>query len=54
MGLVVNLNERDYLEDLSVDGRILLKEIFNKRDGRARTGLIWFITETSSGMLLTR
>jgi hypothetical protein len=33
--------ERDHLEDLGVDGRIILKCIFQKWDGEAWTGLLW-------------
>jgi hypothetical protein len=35
-----NLNERDHLEEPSVDGRIILRWIFGKWEG-AGTGLIW-------------
>ena len=33
--------ERDHFEDLRVDGRIMLKWIFKKWNGDARSGLIW-------------
>jgi len=44
-----NLRERDSLEDLGVDGR-LLKWVF-KWDGEARTGLIWLRIGTGGGRL---
>jgi hypothetical protein len=31
--LVGNLRERDHLEDIDVDGQIILKWIFKKQDG---------------------
>jgi hypothetical protein len=36
----VNLKARNHLKDLAIDGRIRLKVIFKKQNGRAWTGLI--------------
>jgi hypothetical protein len=48
---VGDLSERDLLEDLSVEERIILKWIFRTRDGEAWTELIWLRVETDGGLL---
>jgi hypothetical protein len=42
-----NPNKRNHLEDVHVDGRIILKCILKKYNERTWTGLIWLRIETS-------
>jgi hypothetical protein len=44
-----NLREVDNLEYLGIDGRIILKHIFKKRNGETWTGFIWLGNEQLMG-----
>ena len=46
-----DLRERDKVEDLGVEGRIIIKCIFMKCDGAAWTGLLWLRIGTGRGRL---
>jgi hypothetical protein len=47
----VKIKERDHLEDLGIDGRIILRLDLKKSVGNARNGLKWLRIGTS-GVLL--
>jgi hypothetical protein len=49
--LVGNMKGRDYVEDLSIDGRIILEWVFRKWGGKVWTGCIWLAIGTSGGLL---
>jgi len=46
--------ERDHLEDLDVDNKVILKWIFSKWDEGAWTGLTWLRIGIGAGILLMR
>jgi hypothetical protein len=46
-----DLRERDYLEEISVDGRIILRWVFKKWNVGTWTGLFWLRIGTGGGLL---
>jgi hypothetical protein len=46
----VNLGEKDHLEDLGVDGRVMLECILKKSGRNVWTGLIFVRKGTSGGL----
>jgi hypothetical protein len=42
---------KDHLKDAGIDGRIILRRIFRKRDVEAWTGSSWLGIGTSGGLL---
>ena len=46
-----SLRERDHVEDLGIDERIISLQILKKYDGRIWTGLIWLRIGTSGRLL---
>jgi hypothetical protein len=46
-----NLMEGDHWEDPGIDGRIILKWIFERLGGEAQTGLTWLSIGTCGGLL---
>jgi len=49
-----NLRERDNSEDPRVDGRIIFRWIFRKRDVRVWAGSMWLRIGTGGGHLCLR
>jgi hypothetical protein len=45
------MREGEHLQDLGLDGRIILRLIFIKRDVEEWTGFIWLSIGTSGGRL---
>ena len=52
VGLVGKPKGRDHLENLDLDGRLILKWILKKQSGRGCTGFIWLRVGTGRGAVL--
>jgi hypothetical protein len=52
--LVGNLKERNSLEDLSVDGTVILKWALKEHNGMVWNNLIWLKTGKSGGLFSAR
>lgn len=46
-----DMKARDHVEDVAVDGRIILKRILKKRDGKAWTEFVQLNIGRSDGLL---
>ena len=46
-----NVMGKDNLENLGIDGKVILRRIFRKWNGGAWTGLIWLRIETGGWLL---
>jgi hypothetical protein len=46
-----NLKNREYLQDLVIDGSIILKSIFKQWAGKTSKRLIWLRIKTHGGFL---
>lgn len=48
-----SLKERDYLTEIGVDGKLILKWIVKEQGGKLLNGLMQLMAETSDEFLLT-
>jgi hypothetical protein len=47
------MKDGDYLEDLSIDGNVILQQILKKENGTAWAEVIWLSIKTNGWFLLT-
>jgi len=45
------MSEKDHFQDIGLDGRVVTKWMFKKRDGSSWTGLIWLRKGTGRALL---